>query len=383
MTTLDRYIARQYIFNVLALLILLFSFVVAVDVSLNLDRFIEAAREMPQASEEQAGSLRRGLIAVFLIADLWWPRLLQLFSYLIGLVLVGAMGFTFAQLVRHRELVAVLAGGISLHRVARPVLIVASIALGLAVLNQELLIPRLAERGLLTRDHGDAGRRDWSAFEVSLTRDADGRILHARKFDPDAQTLDGINIWERDDTLRATRRITASHATWEDGAWRLENPLIESLQLGRAGIAGGRASIPPTAGPDILRTDLDPTTLLVRRYADFSQNLSSGQINSILAAPHIDPALRDQMNRVRFGRLSTVLSSMLALIIAMPFFLMREPRNMVVQSLKCAPVAMGALMGGILGAAAPIPGLPASFAVFLPVLMLIPIATATTAALRT
>ena len=123
MTILDRYIARQYLLNTIALLVLLGSFVVAVDVSLNIDRFLAAAEKVDNGS---ASTVRKLVVTVLLVADLWWPKLLQLFAYMVGLALVGAMGFTFTQMVRHRETVAALAGGISLRRLARPVLIVAA-----------------------------------------------------------------------------------------------------------------------------------------------------------------------------------------------------------------------------------------------------------------
>src|SRR5947207_593492 len=102
MNTLDRYIARQYLFNVLALLVVLFSFVVAVDVSLNADKFIEAVNRI----DPHAGGIRKAALVALGVLDMWWPKLLQLFNYLVGLVLVAAMGFTFTQLVRNRELVA-------------------------------------------------------------------------------------------------------------------------------------------------------------------------------------------------------------------------------------------------------------------------------------
>ena len=38
MTTLDRYIARQYVMNIVILIVLLFSFVLVVDASLNIAR---------------------------------------------------------------------------------------------------------------------------------------------------------------------------------------------------------------------------------------------------------------------------------------------------------------------------------------------------------
>ena len=66
-------------------------------------------------------------------------------------------------------------------------------------------------------------------------------------------------------------------------------------------------------------------------------------------------ALANKMARIAWGRLSALISTVLSLVIALPFFLTREPRNMVVQSRKCTPIALGCLLGGVLGAAAPIP----------------------------
>ncbi|MEZ6164736.1 MAG: hypothetical protein R3B67_09905 [Phycisphaerales bacterium] len=74
---------------------------------------------------------------------------------------------------------------------------------------------------------------------------------------------------------------------------------------------------------------------------------------------------------------------MLALIISMPYFITREPRNMVVQSIKCAPIAIIALIGGVLGASASIPGLPPAIGVFIPVMILSVVAVAQSSAIRT
>ncbi|MCA9298960.1 MAG: hypothetical protein KDA28_07830, partial [Phycisphaerales bacterium] len=122
MSLLDRYIARQFLTNVVVLFVILFCFIITIDVSLNIDRFSRIATEL-MASQGQSGFLKRASLTSMLILDLWWPRLLQLFNYMLGLVMVAAMGFTCSQMVRHRELVAILASGQSLMRVARPVLL--------------------------------------------------------------------------------------------------------------------------------------------------------------------------------------------------------------------------------------------------------------------
>ena len=106
-------------------------------------------------------------------------------------------------------------------------------------------------------------------------------------------------------------------------------------------------------------------------------------MSTLLRSDRLDPDLRDKLIRVRYGRISTILSNFLAMLIVMPFFLTREPKNMLIQSLKCAPVGIITLVGAVLGASAPIPGLPAAVAAFLPVVVLAPIAVGSLAAMKT
>lgn len=379
MSTLDRYIARQYLVNIFVLLLLLFLFVVVVDVSLNLPRFVEQAESALKKGGERAGGVRLALETVLFVADLWWPRLLQLFTYINGLVLIGAMGFTFAQLVRHRELVAVLAGGISLYRLMRPVMVVGALMLGVQVLNQELVLPHIAH--LIARDNKAIAQRSFGEFRVELVPDGERRIFHAEAFDPAARTMRTVNVWERDEHGRAVRRITADEAVYTNGAWVLKNGLARPLM-----VSGPQASDPgalrarPVAS---ITTGLDPDALLAEQYRVYGHSRSWAQLFEAAGLANARPDTREQFLRIAWGRLSLLVCTMLSLIVAMPFFLTREPRNMVVQSLKCAPVALGSLLGSVLGTAAPIPGLPVEFAVWLPVLALLPTAIAMTASVKT
>ncbi len=400
MTILDRYIARQYLINTLLLLVLLFSFVVMVDVSINLSRFLRTAGDMV-GTEGGQDPVRRAIVAVLLVVYLWGPRLLQLYNYVLGLVLIGAMGFTFSQLVRSREIVAMLAGGVSLWRVARPVVVVAVLLCGLQVLNQELLIPRIAH--LLTRDAGSRGDRQVDAFPVRLTVDGGGRIIQAQRFRPATSSLEQVNIWERSAQGRVTRRISADSAVYEPavgaagGAWRLVNPRVTPFAFinpqaagaqGGAGGAGGAGGL-SAAELEVLRTpptrlvtDLSPTTLLVNQFKTISQALSWGQIMQVLTTPGVRAETSERLLRIGLGRVSGIICTLLSLAIAMPFFLTREPKNMVLQSLKCAPVAIVTSLGAVLAAALPIPGLPAAAAAFIPVAILAPLAIAAATSIK-
>jgi lipopolysaccharide export system permease protein len=375
--TLDRYIARLYLTNVVALLVILSCFVVTIDFALNIARFVKRAQEITAEQGESASGLRTGVVTVLLVADLWWPRLLQLFGFVLGLVMTGAMGFTVTQMVRHREVIAMLAGGRSLHRVAAPILGVALLLTGVQVVNQELVLPHLAP--LLTRSQSDAGRHQLGAAHVPLTRDGLGRVWYARSFDADEGTLEGITVWERDAQGRPVAVYNAEAARWDGRAWALEGGTVEPISRQRQ----------PAQEIGRLETNLDPTQLRVRRFQGYSQSLSWRQLGEMAkAVERLDPdsprskADRDRLERIRWGRVSVMTANLLALVIALPFFLQKTPTNPIGRALRCAPVAVVALMGGVLGSSAPIPGVPPSVGVFLPVLVLLPIAAGAVASVK-
>lgn len=374
MSLLDRYIAKQYLINVLALTLILFSFVVVIDASLNIDEFLQRASTLAQQRGEEApGAVRRWVVTLLLVVDFWWPKLLQLYSFLIGMILVGAMGFTFSQMSRNREFVAMMAAGIGLHRVMKPVILVAGVFMALQVVNTEVLIPRIAP--LLVRDHDDIGSRSLGSAVVPLTLDGSGRLFRAANFDADTNTLDGVYILERDENGKAQLAITADHAIYNDGGWDLENGTSR---------VRGTATPQPEVPIQRIETSLDPNTLRMNRYESYAQSLSFAQVSQMLDRPTLtDPAKRSRYARIKWGRFAIMLSAMLALIISMPYFITREPRNMVMQSIKCAPIAIVALIGGVLGASASIPGLPAAIGVFIPVMILSIVAVAQTSAVKT
>jgi lipopolysaccharide export LptBFGC system permease protein LptF len=378
MNLLDRYIARQYLINIIILLVILSCFVITVDFSLNLGRYWNARffRENPDVGS----GVRRVLVTALLVIDLWWPRLLHLFNFLLGLILVGAMGFTLSQLVRHRELVAVLTSGQSLFRVARPFLVVAVGMTLLSALNQQFITPRIADR--LTRESRDIGRKEIGESRLRPTVDAAGRVFYANAFDADEGVLTGLYVWEKHpETRLPTRCLIADRAVWRNGAWNLQGAAWHSRVVGSLG---------KTEPASRLDTDLDPTMLKMKRYAIYGQNVSFTQAAAMLrrldsfgSDKDVAQRNRDQLVRAGLGRISSMMSGLLTLLITMSFFLQREPRSMPVQALKCAPIGIGAIIAGVVGASAAVPGVPTAVSVFIPVMALTPIAIAMLSRVRT
>lgn len=376
MKLLDRYIIRIYAYNIVALFAIIFVFVLTIDVSLNIDRFWKRAGEV---AGDGASTLRMALVTGFLVWDLWWPRFLQLFNFLNGLVLVGAMAFTFRHLVRHRELVAILTSGWSVFRIARPVLLVALFMFALQAVNQEIIVPGIAAD--VIRDHGDAGKRSLESTALPLTRDSAGRLFHARAFSPQGQSnqgaLEGLFVIERDADGAATRRITADSARWRDGGWDLTNGHAAS-------VAGGAPE--PIAR---IESDLDPLALRIERYKGFRSNLGWTQISRLLDRMKGDGSAerskrnRERLERLRWSRLAAFSANFLTLCISLSFFLRRDPSELPGQALKCAPVTLAALVGGAIGSTAAIRGVPPQLSVFIPSMILLPVAIALIGRVRT
>jgi lipopolysaccharide export LptBFGC system permease protein LptF len=297
-------------------------------------------------------------------------------------VLVGAMGFTCAQLVKHREFVAVLAGGLSLFRIARPIVVVATALTLVQLVNRELILPELAP--LLTRRKVDAGDHSLGSSHQPLCADSRGRLFYARSFDFDAETIDGLWVWERDERGLMSRRITADSAHWDAQTrrWVLENGLAENRSLD-TGDQAQRTPEPVTH----LETDLDPIALRLRRFEGYSSNLSTLQLSELLTSYRQEPTPParqiERLERVRFGRVSGMLCGMLTLALALPFFLRREPVNMLVQALVCAPITIVAFLGTLVGTTAAVPGLPPQVSVFIPAMVLIPLAIAAVSSVKT
>lgn len=376
MNTLDRAIARHYIVNTALLLAILFLFIVAVDVSINFDEYTRAASDSLRASRDLPPPtwFKTMVFASGLVLDLWWPRLIQLGVYILGMVSIAGAGFTLTQMVRHRELVAMLASGISLWRAARPILVCAG-ALALVQLGvQEFVLPRIAP--LLTRDAQQAGRRTLGASRLRLTPDAEGRVFHAASFDADAGVLTDLCVIERDAAGQASRSITADRAVWSNGAWVLEKGFARSF-VDQGGLPAPVARI---------QTNLDPMTLKIRRFAGFRNSLSFSQVTEMLRRPELlaDPsrARIDELERIRFGRFGVVACNLLGLIMCLPLFLRREPIPMMLPAVKAAPIAMLALLGGVLGVSLAVPALPPELSVFLPSLALLPLAIASATSIK-
>ncbi len=185
---IDRQMIRGYFKSYFVCLASLLSLYVVVDLFTNLDDFTHH---------------NKGLLASLLrIATYYGYKVSQIFDRLCEAIVLLAAMFTVAWMQRNNEQVPLLSAGISTRRIVVPVLMSAFFMLGLTVVNQEWVIPRIADKLALDRDdpggqktvtvhsaweannilvNGDhANRRDKSVtgFFVTIPEKLGGTLIH-------------------------------------------------------------------------------------------------------------------------------------------------------------------------------------------------------------
>ena len=365
MKTLDRYIARQFLINFAILLAVLMTLFVVVDFIVNQDEFFEAGRVR---ADTHGGVI---LATLFSIVDYYGPIVILAYVFFVGLLVVAAMGFTMAALERHRELIALAAGGVSLYRVAAPVMVVGFATIALVLPIQELVIPPLADK--LARGPGQVKAESLESFRIDFARDEQGNLLSARRFDPGEQTLEDVSILVRGEDGRALSKIKADVAVWDADAEAWAFPTT-----GYAVSVRDRAD--PLERPmepepiEAYATELSPTVLTVRRAAIYARLLGMGRLQQMQASAVLDPAERSEVTQIIWSRFSLVAVHGLLLAMTLGFFLSLIPGSMLLQGVKASVVALAAWGVSLVVLQVPAAGLSPVTAAWLPVVVLLPLA---------
>ncbi|MEM9348119.1 MAG: LptF/LptG family permease [Planctomycetota bacterium] len=360
MKTLDRYIIKLFVQNYIILCVVLSGLYVLVDLIVDLDEFLKAGRE----HADRMGGVFLG--TVWVMADYYGPVLLLIFSAMSGLLVVAAMGFTISQLQRSREITAILASGVSLYRVAVPVLIV-GFTINLLVLPvQELAIPPLAEK--LVRSKSQVGQPTMTDKPVNYARDQSGALISAASFSAETKGMTDVRIIERDETGRQTRLIRADLATWSDSeeAWLFES--------GQAFATATSDTLPTQLGGKpvaMYQTELSPEVLIARQEALFIRLQAMTDLQKMRTNTSLTPKQRGRITQVMWGRFTTLVMGVLILLMGLPFFLTRVPGNMLANSAKAAGIAIGAWSAGLV--LMQVGGINPVTAALLPVVIFVPI----------
>jgi LPS export ABC transporter permease LptG len=299
---LDRYLLREYlVFMGIGLGVAAVLFIV-IDLLQTLDRYIRVKPPLIYVLEHFVyrvpAALHDGLPVVMLVATI----------------------FLFLALTRYHELTAMKAAGMSLYRVAAPVLLLGAGVAVLSGLFQELVLPRLNElgdevdrvkiRGQLPR-HLQSRERLW-------LRTADSRFYRVELLHPGSSDMYGVTVLEVDhETFRLQSRLDARRAHWTPEGWELTDGAFREF-----GPRGEVHTIPFVMIAIDLREEMDDFTKIHKPIAAMSYFELRDYVARLEATGYQVKKYTVEL----YSKLSFPWVSLIMVLVAIPFSL-QSPRG--------------------------------------------------------
>jgi lipopolysaccharide export system permease protein len=310
MSIIDRYVARTFLSGYLILMLVGMGLYILTDLLVNIDEF----------TKDETVPLSQVLR---LMADYYVCNLPLYYSQLGGPLMAIAGAFTLGMMLRNNELTALVAAGMPLQRLAVPVVACSVLLVAVWMANRELLLPELAYK--IARKHDDVVTQRTSG--VHCARDDNNAILTAVSFFPQEKRLESVYIIEPD-AEGAPRQLVQADAAIYDAqrhTWRLERGVRKTMYdpLSEQGLG---PSI-ETDSVDEYPFTLTPEELVLRRDSEWAELLSLRELNALLQSRNL--ANRPTIDMSRHVRLTQPLLQWILLLLALPFFLVREPANVL------------------------------------------------------
>jgi len=267
--------------------------------------------------------------------------LLNLVPFILNQVLpicsLVAVLVTFGALNRNSELTAMKATGISLYRIAAPMLVVATILSGLLFIFDETYLPAANRRqeALLSEIKGKPAQtflrpdRKWmsgqtgsSASGQTTANNEPTRIFYYQFFDSGRNDFANLTVFEfQPGTFNLTRRIFAQSARWDDNlnGWVFENGWQRTFQ------GESTASYQPFAISTFPEIHEQPSYFKKedRQSEQMSYSELATYINDLKQSGFDTMRLRVQLNR----KMAYPIMTLVLAILAIPFSLFAGKRG--------------------------------------------------------
>jgi lipopolysaccharide export system permease protein len=262
MSILDRYLAAAWL-RLLALCLGSFVAVYLVlDMMDKIPRFI------------RAGGSARDMIGFFVC------KLPEMVGQTASFSILMATLLTLGLLSRNSEITAMRSCGVSLVRMAFPMLGLGLLASLLLLFNAELVVPKSYER----MDYIERVAIRKQGVNAVFKRNniwfrSDTMIVQARLFEPQERTLKGVVIWTVDRSMNPLSRIDAESAEFRNGGWILKSARLKEF---KAGGGFGARTVPEMSialnlkVDDLKVLDNNADNLSFRKLKEYADNLRRG-----------------------------------------------------------------------------------------------------------
>jgi lipopolysaccharide export system permease protein len=320
---LDKYIAKNFLVGYIIAFAVLIGLRMMIDLFVNIDEFTE---KTDASAFEIIGD----------IATFYGVQSTIYFRDFAGIITVVAAVFSLSKMTRFNELTAVMASGVSLKRVIMPIIVMSLLLSGLLVIDQEILIPRLATR--IVRDQDEVQQS--KTYTIECLTDSSGSIIYAARYDETVETMTNPTIILREPVdesrWKTTGWIRADTAVFdrEEGVWRLQSqtttPQGETETTGGiirefsrdsdTSLVTGRRSVVS------YKSSLTPELIPIRRQEKFTSLLSVKQLEALAAGGYVQD--RAKLYMQKHSRFTDPIINFIMLMVALPILVCRDNKAM-------------------------------------------------------
>lgn len=322
MHTLDRMLFVAFLRSYAIVLVSLLSLYIVIDLFTNLDDF--AGRG------SFSGMVRH-------IGKYYGVRVSQIFDRLSEAICLLAAMFTVSWMQRNNELLPQLASGIPTHRVLRPVLLGSAFMIALGPINQEYVIPMVADELQIPRDDPELKRE----VEVRGSFDSTGVHIEGNAGQRKERKVRGFCVTFPENGPSGMSHLAAEEAVYLPASQPLAIP-------GHGNLSGGwilyqtTPETVPDASPDQL-IPLGPRVYFLRtRDADFDSMTRNSNWHAFASTAK----LREMLNRPDPRRLAHVavlfhmrftrpLVGILMVLLGLSIILRDQNRHVLISSGMC------------------------------------------------
>jgi len=306
MKILDKYVAGNFLIGYLIAFCVLIGLRVVIDLFVNLDEFAE---------HTNLGTLTvlKNIVMYYGLNSTLY------FRDFAGMITVVAAAFSLGKMVRSHELVAVMASGVSLKRVIAPIVILALLLTGLVVIDQEFIIPPLADK--LVRSHDDLPGEEY--YDIWFIRDANGSLICSKGFDVKTTTLYNPTI--------ILRRKKPDTSVWETVGFINAQKAVYNYRTGEweliEGWENNKYSAEHRTPVLTYKSSVTPKDIPVRRNSRNKTLLSSKQL-AILSAQQTKVKDLAQLYSQKHFRITDPIINLIMLMVSLPILVCRDPKAM-------------------------------------------------------
>ena len=211
---IDRYVIREYVKVLLLVLISTLALFIIVDYT------------------DLAGDIRRNSIAFHTVFAYYRFVVFQILNYTVPISVLVTTLVTFALFSKNNEVTAFKSSGISLYRIALPVLLLGIVTSVLSYLLLDYVLPYSNRRTDELRNKIKSNRPvSLANAQQKLWFHGHGNyIINFLSYDRNRKQLSQVQVFEfHPKQFRLTRRVYADRAQWDGQGWQFEHGWMRSF----------------------------------------------------------------------------------------------------------------------------------------------------------